>query len=428
MLNVEQNELLTRVGPGTPLGETMRRYWVPALLDWEVPTPDSPPVRVRLLGEDLVAFRNTSGRVGILQSACPHRRAGLFWGRNEQDGLRCVYHGWKFDVNGRCVEMPSEPEASNFKDKITITAYPTAEVGGVIWAYMGPPKHIPDPPQLEFTRVPDSHRGISKVVQDCNWLQGLEGGIDSVHTNFLHRNLKGSGIAAMDQARSFSLAAIVEVVPTNYGYTYAGIRRMGEGEKYVRGYHFVLPWYQLRPLQMNRWNKPRVNGHMWVPIDDDHTTVWNWTYTYGTEPLEEEEKALRGSGNELGRDIDPQTFLPMDGASNDYGIDREVQKFETFSGIPGVNTQDRALQESMGFVCERELEHLGTTDRAIILARKRLIDAIKTVQDGGDAPGSGPSVSGLRAYETTMPDDTVWLDAMSPELYEMAGANTPHQA
>jgi phthalate 4,5-dioxygenase oxygenase subunit len=420
MLSVEQNELLTQVGPATPLGIMMRRYWVPALLDWELPAPDCPPVRLKLLGEKLVAFRNTSGVVGVVQDACPHRRASLFWGRNEEDGLRCVYHGWKFDVSGQCTDMPSEPESSNFKDKITITAYPTAEMGNVVWVYMGPPEHQPALPELEFTQVSDSHRGISKVVQDCNWLQGLEGGIDSVHTNFLHRNLKGSGVTAMDSARSVSMVAEVEVRPTDYGYTYAGIRRMGGGEKYVRGYHFVLPWHQLRPLQMNRWDRPRINGHMWVPMDDTHTMVWNWTYTYGPLPLDPEEQAQRGSGNEIGRDIDPKTFRPTVGAFNDYGIDREVQKYDTYSGIPGTNTQDRALQESMGPVCEREMEHLGTTDRAIIVARKQLVDAIRVVRDGGAAPGTDTNTHRLRAYETTMADDASWVEMMSSNLYEMA--------
>jgi phthalate 4,5-dioxygenase len=421
MLSVEQNDLLTRVGPGTPLGETMRRYWVPALLDWELPEPDCPPVRVKLLGEKLVAFRATNGQVGVVQDACPHRRASLFWGRNEEDGIRCVYHGWKFDVNGQCTDMPSEPDSSNFKDKIKIVAYPAVEMGNVVWVYMGPKEHQPALPKLEFTQVPDSHRGISKVVQDCNWLQGLEGGIDSVHTNFLHRNLKGSGVAAMDKARAVSMVAEVEVVPTDYGYTYAGIRRMGSGEKYVRGYHFVMPWFQLRPLQMNRWDRPRVNGHMWVPIDDNYTMVWNWTYTYGEMPLAPEERSQRGSGNEIGVDIDPKTFKPTVGEFNDYAIDRELQKYETYSGIPGTNTQDRALQESMGFVCERELEHLGTTDRAIIVARKQLVEAIRVVQDGGAAPGTGANTHKLRAYETTMADDAPWVEMMSSNLYEMAG-------
>lgn len=422
MLSTAQNETLTKTGPGTPMGETMRRYWVPALLDWELPAPDSPPVRVKLLGEKLVAFRDSSGRVGVVQDACPHRRASLFWGRNEEDGLRCVYHGWKFDVGGVCVDMPSEPDESNFKDKIRITAYPTTEQGNIVWVYMGPKEHMPPPPNFELTQVPDSHRGVSKVIQECNWLQGLEGGIDSVHTNFLHRNLKGSGSVAMDRARATSLAAIVEVVPTDYGYTYAGIRKMDAGEKYVRGYHFVMPWMQFRPLQYNKWNHPRVNGHMWVPIDDTHTLVWNWTYTYGDEPLAPEERSQHGSGNEIGVDIDPKTFLPVVGDWNDYGIDREVQKHETFSGIPGTNTQDRALQESMGIICERELEHLGTTDRAIIIARKQLVDAMRSVQDGGAAPGTGESTYKLRAYEMTMPDDAVWIDEMSQHLYEMAGS------
>ena len=211
MLTVEQNETLTRVGPGTPMGELMRRYWIPTLLDWELPEADCPPVEVRLLGEDLVAFRQTDGLVGMISAYCAHRRANLFWGRNEENGIRCVYHGWKFDLSGRCVDMPSEPEASNFKDKVQMPAYPTHEAGGVIWTYMGPPDKKPAPPLFAWTQVPDTHRGISKIWQDCNWLQALEGGIDTVHSNFLHGGrppgMKYDETSARGRANNYSRAA-----------------------------------------------------------------------------------------------------------------------------------------------------------------------------------------------------------------------------
>ncbi|MDE2969444.1 MAG: Rieske 2Fe-2S domain-containing protein, partial [Chloroflexota bacterium] len=344
MLTFQENETLARVGPGTGMGETMRRYWVPAILDWELPEPDCPPIRVRLLGEELVAFRDTDGRVGVVDNYCPHRRASLFFGRNEECGIRCVYHGWKFDVNGDCVDMPSEPAESNFKDKVKIKAYPTAELGNVIWVYMGPPDKRPPLPELEWTQVPELHRGINKVVQKCNWMQGLEGGIDTVHINFLHRNLQGSGIAARDNAFRTSFAARVEVVPTDYGYTYAGIRDQADDNfKYVRAYHFIAPWTQLRPNQLNRGGQPRLrdSGHMWVPIDDYTTMVWNFTYSFGDDPMTESERRLTGSGNELGVDIDYENgFQSRAAAENDYFIDREVQRTQTFSGIPGTNTQD----------------------------------------------------------------------------------------
>ncbi|MCH6546129.1 MAG: Rieske 2Fe-2S domain-containing protein [Deltaproteobacteria bacterium] len=188
MLSREDNERLTRTGRGTPMGDLMRRYWIPAMLTWELPEPDCPPIRVRLLGEDLVAFRDTNGVVGVLDNHCPHRRASLFFGRNEECGLRCVYHGWKYDVDGHCVDQMNEP--IQFKDKVHLAAYPTIEQGGAIWAYMGPTELQPPPPMFAWTQVPSSHRHVTKVVQDCNWLQGLEGGIDTSHAQILHRNFR----------------------------------------------------------------------------------------------------------------------------------------------------------------------------------------------------------------------------------------------
>src|SRR3569833_735334 len=175
MLSQADNELLTRVGPGTPLGELFRRFWLPVLLPSELPQPDSDPIRVRILGEDLVAFRDSNSKVGFIQNNCPHRGASLFFGRNEEAGLRCVYHDWKFDVTGTCVDMPNEPAESDFKDKVTVTAYPCEEAGGVVWVYMGPPEKKPMLPCLEWMFVPPEQRVVSRYIQENNWVQGLEG-------------------------------------------------------------------------------------------------------------------------------------------------------------------------------------------------------------------------------------------------------------
>ncbi|MCL6593139.1 MAG: Rieske 2Fe-2S domain-containing protein [Alicyclobacillus sp.] len=188
MLKASENERITRVGPGTPMGHVFRRYWVPALLSEELPEPDCPPVKVRLLAEDLVAFRDSTGRVGLFEAYCPHRRAHLFWGRNEECGLRCAYHGWKFDVDGRCVDMPNEPPDSRFKQNVRIPAYPCWEKGGIIWTYMGPPALQPPTPDYEWLRAPETHRFVSKTFEDCNYLQALEGGIDTSHSSFAHNN------------------------------------------------------------------------------------------------------------------------------------------------------------------------------------------------------------------------------------------------
>ena len=187
MLTKEENELITRVGPGTPMGELMRQYWMPAMMSAELPSPDCPPLRLRLLCENLIAFRTTSGKVGVVANACPHRGASLFYGRNEEEGLRCVYHGWKFDTDGNCVDMPSEPPESNFKEKVKAKTYATVERGGLIWVYMGPREVPPPLPDLEANLQPEGELSIGAFFSECNWVQSLEGDYDTVHLGFLHQ-------------------------------------------------------------------------------------------------------------------------------------------------------------------------------------------------------------------------------------------------
>jgi len=231
MLSQAENERLTRVGSGTPMGTLLRRYWLPALLAEEVPERDSPPVRVRLLGEDLVAFRDSDGVVGLVAAYCPHRRAPLFFGRNEECGLRCVYHGWKFDRDGACVDMPSEPPDSLVKTKVKIEAYPTWEGGGMIWAYLGPPEHRPAPPDHELVRTTHGHRYVSKSYQECNWLQALEGGVDPTHATIMHNGNIGDRSFLNDYDK---LVAELNLERTDYGFTYTGIRPRGQ-HTWVRG-------------------------------------------------------------------------------------------------------------------------------------------------------------------------------------------------
>src|SRR5213593_801337 len=298
MLSREDNELLTRVDCGTPMGTTMRRYWIPALLAWELPAPDCPPVRVKLLGEELVAFRDTQDRIGLLDELCPHRRASLFFGRNEECGLRCVYHGWKFDVGGRCVDMMNEPEELTFKNKIRQQSYPTVELGGLIWAYMGPPELEPPLPKFAWTQSPATHRHVSKVIEECNWLQALEGGIDTSHAPILHRlittNSKRGGISpASAFVRGKAPKLVVDL--TDWGYQYSGLRPLDDAEMHIRTYHFVMPFHQIRPYQTHKGFEA-VAGHIWVPMDDDNTMVYNWHHST-TAPLDDEDRAERRSGN-----------------------------------------------------------------------------------------------------------------------------------
>ena len=417
MLAREDNELITRVGSGTPMGDTIRRYWMPALLAWELPEPDCPPVRVKLLGEDLVAFRDTSGRIGLLGEYCPHRRVSLFFGRNEECGLRCVYHGWKFDVDGHCVDMMNEPEELNFKNKVRTTSYPTVEVGGVIWAYMGAPELQPPLPNFAWTQVPETHRHVSKVIQENNWLQGLEGGIDTSHAPILHRLITTKADRPGIKLTSPFVrgkAPTLAVDLTDYGYQYAGIRPLGETEVHIRAYHFIMPFHQIRPSLTERGN-PSVAGHIWVPMDDYNTMVYNWEYSITDEPMNEEDRLERRLGNGP-LDVDQTTFRSKRNRENNYLLDRQVQKTENFTGIDGVNTQDRAVQESMGHIVDRSKEHLGPADKAIIQARRLLLGAVKTVQENGTPRGINPTYYTLQASEGVLPRDADWREILTPEM------------
>jgi len=417
MLSHEDNALLTRVGRGTPMGETMRLYWLPALLARELAEPDGPPVRVRLLGEDLVAFRDTRGRIGLIDEFCPHRGASLFFGRNEACGLRCVYHGWKFDVEGRCVEQMNEPAEHQFGHKVHLAAYPTVELGGIVWAYLGPPERTPAPPKFAWTQAPESHRMVSKVIQENNWLQSLEGGLDTSHAPIMHRllnNQSGRGGFAPSDAFVRGGAPKLVVDLTDYGYHYAGIRPLGDAQLHIRAYHFVMPFHQLRPSRSDAGH-PMVAGHSWVPIDDHHTMVYNWGYSTDDRPLSEEDRLERQLGNGPA-DVDPVTFRSLKNRANDYMIDRAAQRTESFTGIDGINAQDRAIQESMGRIVDRSREHLGPADKAIIQMRRLLKRAIETAQAGGIPPGVKPSYYALRAAEGVLPRDADWRAALIPDL------------
>jgi phenylpropionate dioxygenase-like ring-hydroxylating dioxygenase large terminal subunit len=419
VLKPQDNERITRVGPGTPMGSLQRRYWIPCALSSELPEPDSPPVRVRLLGEDLVAFRDTEGRVGLMDAYCPHRRAPMFFGRNENCGLRCVYHGWKFDVTGTCVDMPSEPPDSLFKEKVTIGTYPTWEGGGLVWTYMGPREHQPPVPDYEFTRAPATHRYVSKTYEDCNWLQALEGGLDTSHSSFAHNN----EIHDKSHLRSQDTAPRLEVYRTDYGYTYAGIRNLGD-RSYVRAYHYVLPAQQMRGRVTSRKGRhidehPTINGHIWVPIDDRTCWVYNWMYSYTPDiPLTEEYAvALETQYGRGPDDLIPGTFRLKANLANDYFIDRDVQRTKTFTGIRGVNTQDMALQEGMGAVVDRSKEHLGTSDRAIIVMRQLLMEAMSDLEEGRPLRGADPATySHVRAVDLVIPPAPDWRAALKDEL------------
>jgi phenylpropionate dioxygenase-like ring-hydroxylating dioxygenase large terminal subunit len=341
----------------------------------------------------------------------------LYFGRNEECGLRCVYHGWKFDVEGACVDMMNEPEENDFKHKIHTKAYPTAEMGGLIWAYLGPVEKMPPAPKFAWTQAPEARRHVTKVIQESNWLQGLEGGIDTSHAPIMHRLIcetsnRGGFKPSNPFVRGKAPKLVVDL--TDYGYQYAGIRPLGEDDVHIRAYHFVMPFHQIRPSK-SETGQPLDAGHIWVPIDDDTTMVFNWIFLKVDGELTEEDRLERSLGNGPVH-VDQQTFRSHANKSNNYLIDRTVQREESFTGIEGINAQDRAIQESMGRVVDRSREHLGPADKAIIQARKKLRDAVRTVESGGTPEGLGTTYYDLRAGEGVLPKEADWRQELTPTL------------
>ncbi|MEU3274875.1 Rieske 2Fe-2S domain-containing protein [Saccharomonospora sp. NPDC006951] len=405
MLTREQNERLVRTNKGTEMGTLLRRYWIPALLAGEIPEPDCPPVRVQLLGEKLIAFRDTEGRIGLIDEFCSHRTASLFFGRNEECGLRCAYHGWKYDVDGNCVDMPSEPPESRFREKIKQTAYPCVERGGVIWAYMGPPELKPEAPELEWATLPSSRVFISKRIQETNFMQAMEGGIDSSHVSFAHRfNMDNDPMHAGTDGLKYLKADTrpkFEVIESDGGLL-IGARRNADAEQYYwRITQWIMPWYTIIP-PFGTHNP--LGAHAWVPIDDE--TCWAWSINYHpTRDLREDELASMRAGEGIHVKYIPGTYRTLANKDNDYLIDRQAQRDKlTFSGVEGISAQDFSLQESMGPIVDRTKERLGTSDAAIILARRRLLAAAEDAADGETPlPGELTEHHAVRSASVLLP-------------------------
>ena len=330
MLTVEDNETLCRVGRGTEMGELFRRFWIPAAMSAELPERDVTPLRVRLLGEDLVCFRDTEGRVGLLEERCPHRRTSLALGANERCGLRCLYHGWKFDVEGNCVDTPGEPPNSTLKQRVKAVAYPTIERGGMVWAYMGPPEDRPRFPEYEFLNMPEGHFMVSKVQEECNYAQGLEGTIDTVHAGALHRTVRwhDEGRLAHEQV----LYADVDVEHTNYGFRYAGLRKLPDGSTHTRVTIVPFPFFTFIPSPGAMRGRRLVNA--WVPRDD--TSTWHTQWFFNREEPVDVEFRKKESGVLFNPD-----FTKKIGYNEWYGQDRAAMKTSNFSGITGVVMQDQ---------------------------------------------------------------------------------------
>jgi phthalate 4,5-dioxygenase len=412
MLSREDNEILCRVGPGTPMGKLVREYWIPTLSSKELPEPDGAPLRVRLLGEDLLAFRTTSGKIGLIQERCLHRGASLFFGRNEKEGIRCVYHGWKFDIAGRCTDLPTDPADSDFKCKLRAKAYPCVERNGVVWAYLG---SRPEPPALPEIEPNMGSLGaeavVTKTMTECNWFQAMEGDLDPGHLPFLHLGLleaealqHGTFEHYMVRERQTSY----EIAECEAGVRYAAPRSIEDDKVFWRVGQYLLPFYSLLPAGiLGQASIVRC----WVPLDDENTMVWNIVVPRtmgGAVASDRAQKASSEQGYFESRKKELEQYLPdtSDGLgrfrlarnmSNDFLIDRKLQKTVSYTGIEGIWAQDACVTQSMGRIVDRTQEHLGASDVMVIQSRRRLLRAAKALRDSGTVP---PGVDNPGAYAT----------------------------
>jgi len=429
---------LTHVGPGTTMGELMRQYWIPAAMSSEVEA-DGAPVRIMLLGEKLIAFRDSSGRVGVMDHRCPHRCASLFLGRNEEDGLRCIYHGWKFDVDGNCVDMPSVPAHQDFKDKVHAKAYKTVERNGLIWTYMGTRAEPPELPMLEVTMAAQEDLSISCIQRECNYLQGLEGDIDTSHFGFLHAGHAHPEDFQDDHPMRHTVvnrAPEYHVADADWGTTYAAYRKDTSGDMSWRFANFAFPFWTQAP---NGAFEKQVTARAWVPMDDNHTMVFLMSWTkersgYSAMPLKNG-KPLGGYAPKP--DFHPNTtdwygrWRTVAVEGNDWNIDRDAQRNnEIYSGITMIFMQDQAVTESMGGITDHGFEHLAPSDQMVARTRRRLLRAARAWRDDNVVPPGvdNPEVfwrARSGAFHT--PIDADWLQAYEQHLAEATRVTVPHR-
>ncbi|MQG77567.1 MAG: Rieske 2Fe-2S domain-containing protein [SAR202 cluster bacterium] len=415
MLTQEENALLTQVGPGTPMGELFRRYWMPAMLSEEIPGADSTPARVRILGEDLVAFRDSDGKPGIIDAYCPHRGAPLFFGRNEGCGLRCVYHGWKFDVTGKCVDLPNSPEGETYKDKVSITAYPAIDKGGVIWVYMGPKEHKPPFHHFQWLDLPLDHIFMQKTTLNCNYFQSMEGDLDASHAYFLHRTLddQSANISARirdDAATYFDPNPHYTLADTDYGLLMGASRKLADGNQFISVAHWMLPSYTTPGAS------PKVQQmNIRVPIDDENCYQYRLRYDLD-QPLSAQELNEDKYGGFLFPELIPGTYLTVANKGNDYLVDRVAQKNYSYTGIKAFQIQDLALiEDQWGPISPRTEEHLVSADSAVIRVRQIIMKAARDLMEGTE-PASANNPDAYRVLPTrmTLPGDADVEEALKP--------------
>lgn len=420
MLSRSDNELMCRVEDGTPMGAVLRRFWIPACLLTEIPAPGGGPVRVRLLGEDLIAWRDAKGVVALMAEGCPHRGASLMLARDEGDGLRCIYHGWKVGPGGRVDEMPGEPADSKLCGRVTTTLYPCREAGGMLWAYMG--EGEPPPlPNFAWMDLPASHIAVRKTIYNVNFVQSLEGSLDSAHSDFLHSDATtASGNYAQDEVHddgrrsrpSIDTSPEIDVKDTAFGFVYAASRKAvadPENLKYVRATAYVLPFYSMIPP---------IYMQASVPLDSENTAMYLvWFNT--EEPLSPTEVRAHETFLGLRPDVDLlPNFRRPGNASNRWLQDRAAMETgSSFTGITGTTMQDICVQESMGPIQDRTVEHLGMTDKAIIRMRRIFLDLAKATRDGA-APALPVLTADYHAAFSaagTFPRDADWWSSLYGE-------------
>lgn len=383
MISKENNELLTQTDRGTLCGELLRRYWQPVALSEELP-PKAAPVSVKILGEDLVLFRDDKGRAGLLGIHCSHRGTDLSYGRVEDGGLRCLYHGWLYDVEGRCLEQPGEPGGGNHRDAIRHPAYPCREAGGVIFTYMGPGKP-PLLPNYEFLNASPDHLYVNKIFHECNYLQANEGNIDPVHLSFLHRFLENKderyrGVRGAGESHynlvARNIAPILDVELIDFGVRIYTVRKLESDKVYLRVSYFILPNLSAFPGQTGGEGYS-VNWH--VPIDDDHH--WKYTFVFSAgAPLQKEVVSRERSELTTG-------YRLVRNEANRFLQDRDSMKFRTFAGMgSGFQAHDAFATASQGAIQDRTEEHLVSSDKAIVAARKLLEKAITEIKEGREPP------------------------------------------
>jgi phthalate 4,5-dioxygenase oxygenase subunit len=409
MLSRQDNELLCRVGPATPMGRMMRRYWLPAAMSTELVA--GTPKRVRMLGEDFVAFRGSDGVVGVLDESCPHRGASLVLARAEGCALVCLYHGWKIDRSGSVLEMPAEPEGTAFVQKVRAPSYPVYESAGIVWTYLGAAGTEPPVPDFAFEHVPETHRVNAKYRTDCNWVQSLEGAIDTAHSNYLHSDdivpLDGEVASrwAVQRTQRPSIDGQPRIVTedTDYGFRYAALRRPlvdPDKNQYVRITHFVAPFTAVIPLG------DLQNVQIFMPIDDEHTYQYNVKCSF-TEPPPERVTVQNSIGPSDG------DFGTNRNRANNWGQDRDAMGSHSFTGIKVIRNQDTAVQESMGPLYDRTKEHLGVSDTAIIRMRRRMLDSVRAFDERGEVPlALESSYVDVVGAEGMLPLDRPWQDLL----------------